>query len=82
MMKHRSSNVVSGCRGTRQQYEVTGCYPTRSFWDVNYARLLVCEVRRSVADDNPLQQDKVTATANQVASLSLLCLKQCRCFWN
>jgi len=37
-----------------QQFEVNGYYPTRLFWDMSDARLLVCEATRARAEN--LQQ--------------------------
>jgi len=52
------------CLGRGQKYEVNGYYPIRLFWDVNDARLLVCE---AILDSEYfLQQQATAADSNKV----------------
>ena len=66
--------VVSLDRG--QQFDVSGYYPTRLFWDMNDARLLVCEARRAQCETLQ-QQTALTDTEVFVVMSSLSSLWQC-----
>jgi len=65
------------CTYRWQQYEVSGYYPTRLFWDVHCARLLVCEARRAQSE-NPLELNGTT-DSEVVLIITLLSLSLLFC---